>query len=270
MESPKPSKSSVDEVGKSCDGAARFEALARSLQEYRPGTEYYAATLHRSRNEWILGFFTRWAGYPDGHRRDNGIELRRAVPVDPENYSQLWERQDQGWIVVNDLDGLLVFMAVGGNAFVAEDIAQRHFKRDVEPHPVTPSGGAGYWSYNANAREVRMHRPTGKQRCRILDRDGHQCQKCGWQPPDEKDPDLHLHHIRPFSMGGLTVDENLITLCRLCHQSLHPHFQPEFFWGPGGPAEKLREQQRAATHDGGKEAHRHRVVSLLRELADSS
>lgn len=267
MKPLKPAEVSLDDVDMPGDSATRFEVLARSLREYRPGTEYYAATLHRSRNEWILEFFSHRAGFPDDRSRDEGIQLRRAVPVEPEKYSQLWELQDQGWIVVNDPDGLLVFMAIGGNAFISDDIARRHFKQDVEPHPVVQSGGAGYWSYNANSREVRMRRPTRKQRQRILDRDGHQCQMCGWKWSDERDLDLQIHHIKPFSQGGLTLDDNLITLCRPCHLGLDPHFQPEFFWGPDGPAHKVQKQQTAATHAGGKEAHRDRVISLLRELA---
>ena len=261
---------SADEICEPLSGAARFEALDRSIRECRPGTKYYAATLHRSCNEWILEFFTRWAGFPDDRRPDTGIELRKAVPVEPEKYSQLWELQDQGWIVVNDPDGLLVFFAVGGNAFIAEDTARRHFIQDIEPHPVVPSGGGGYWSYNANSREARMQRPTRKQRQRILDRDGHQCQMCGWKWSSEKDLDLHLHHIRPFKQGGLTIDENLIALCRQCHQGLSPHFQPELFAGPGGPAQNEHKQRMAATHDGGKKAHRARVAALLRELTNQS
>ena len=258
----------TDVIGKPRNNGTRFEALARSLQEFRPGTEYFAATLHKSRGEWILEFFSRWAGFPDDGGLDEGIELRRAVPVDPEKYSKLWELQDQGWIVVNGLDGLLVFMAIGGNAFIAEDIAQEHFKQDIEPHAVTRSGVGGFWSYNANSREVRMHAPTSKQRQRILDRDGRRCQICGRKPSDEKDIDLHVHHIKPFGQGGLTIDENLITLCRQCHQGLTPHYQPEFFWGAGGPARKVNDQVRAATHGGGIEAHRQRVASLLRDLAN--
>ena len=246
----------------------RFEVLARGLEEFRPDTEYFAATLHKSDSGWTLAFFTRWTGFPDDGGLDEGIELRKAVPVEPENYSQVWKLQDQGWIAVNGLDGLLVFMAIGGNAFIAEDIARERFKQDLEPHAVTRSGGGGFWSFNPNSREVRMHRPTPKQRQRILGRDGRRCQICGRKPSAEKDIDLHVHHIKPFSQGGLTIDENLITLCRQCHQGLIPHYQPELFWGADGSARNVNDQVRAETHGGGIEAHHQRVASLLRELAN--
>jgi hypothetical protein len=35
--------------------------------------------------------------------------------------------------------------------------------------------------------------------------------------------ELHLHHLRPLSLGGLNEIENLITLCRSCHQKRHSH-----------------------------------------------
>ena len=79
--------------------------------------------------------------------------------------------------------------------------------------------------------------------------------------------ELQAHHIRPFSRGGLTIDENLITLCSECHQSLDPHFQWDLFLLPDGPYEKIHEQETAATHPGGAEGHRRRVASLLDDLA---
>jgi len=33
-----------------------------------------------------------------------------------------------------------------------------------------------------------------------------------------------VHHIKPFSEGGLTEKNNLITLCKTCHDGLYPHF----------------------------------------------
>jgi hypothetical protein len=32
-----------------------------------------------------------------------------------------------------------------------------------------------------------------------------------------------VHHIRMWAHGGLTEDENLITLCHTCHDGLSPH-----------------------------------------------
>lgn len=254
----------------STDGSPRLEELARSLAVIDAETQYYAATLHKSTGEVIIEFFTRWAGFPDGKKPGDGIELRRAVPVDPENYSKIWDYLDQGWITVNSLDGLAMFMSLGGNAFIAEDIARQFFAVDLEPHACVQSNSAGFLHFNPNAREVKKHRPTPNQRKRILKRDNYRCKRCGREFPEDDTIGLHIHHIKPFSQGGLTIDENLISLCYKCHGRLRPHSQPELFLGPGSPAKTQREKETAATHEGGIEGHRQRVTRLLSDWAQRS
>ena len=250
------------------DQPNQLDALARSLGEIHQGVSYYAATLLKTGNGEMLGFFSRWAGLTEEYPLDKGIELRRAVPVDPEKYSQLWEQQDQGWIAVNCDLGVLVFFGVGGNAFIAEDIARKYFAEDLEPHPVAPNGGVGYRQYDPKSREVTKRRLRPKQKKRIHSRDDHQCKLCRKKKSDHPEIELQAHHIRPFAQGGLTIDENLITLCSGCHQSLDPHFQWDLFLLPDGPFNKIYEQETAATHPGGAEEHRRRVASLLDDLAD--
>jgi hypothetical protein len=41
--------------------------------------------------------------------------------------------------------------------------------------------------------------------------------------------ELHVHHIRPWAKGGLTEEDNLITLCKTCHDGLDPHHDPSLF-----------------------------------------
>lgn len=50
----------------------------------------------------------------------------------------------------------------------------------------------------------------------VLDRDNHQCQNC-----KAKKVGLEVHHIIFRSNGGSDEQENLITLCKLCHDSVH-------------------------------------------------
>jgi 5-methylcytosine-specific restriction endonuclease McrA len=49
----------------------------------------------------------------------------------------------------------------------------------------------------------------------ILERDGWRCQHCGARK------DLQVHHIRSRGLLGDDAEENLITLCALCHRRLH-------------------------------------------------
>lgn len=52
----------------------------------------------------------------------------------------------------------------------------------------------------------------------VLDRDNHTCQHCKGKT---KDSSLHVHHIVFRSNGGSDESENLITLCKTCHDRLH-------------------------------------------------
>lgn len=52
----------------------------------------------------------------------------------------------------------------------------------------------------------------------VLDRDSHTCQHCKGKSKDGK---LEVHHIVFRSNGGSDEAENLITLCKTCHDKVH-------------------------------------------------
>jgi len=61
-------------------------------------------------------------------------------------------------------------------------------------------------------------------RSKILRRDGYKCAKCGWSHSEWNASDprfLELHHIKFHAKGGWNVEENLLTLCTVCHDDLH-------------------------------------------------
>ena len=52
----------------------------------------------------------------------------------------------------------------------------------------------------------------------VLNRDNYTCQYCKGKSKDSR---LHVHHIIFRSNGGSDEQENLITLCKTCHDKLH-------------------------------------------------
>ena len=58
---------------------------------------------------------------------------------------------------------------------------------------------------------------SDRLRFRILMRDGFACKKCGRSPIKERDVELHVDHITPWSKGGETTLENLETKCSQCN-----------------------------------------------------
>jgi 5-methylcytosine-specific restriction endonuclease McrA len=74
----------------------------------------------------------------------------------------------------------------------------------------------------------------------ILSRDGHSCQKCLGKKKDNK---LHVHHIIFRSNGGTNSPDNLITLCKTCHDNLHLHSNAE------QESLKLQKKRKTGTSD---------------------
>jgi hypothetical protein len=56
----------------------------------------------------------------------------------------------------------------------------------------------------------------------ILDRDNYTCVKCG---RGKGHVNLLVHHIVPWRDGGRNTNDNLITLCSLCHGTAHSEIE---------------------------------------------
>lgn len=58
----------------------------------------------------------------------------------------------------------------------------------------------------------------------VLRRDGYECKRCHWSHKEWNPSNprhLELHHIEHHAEGGRNVEENLKTLCNVCHDTLH-------------------------------------------------
>jgi hypothetical protein len=70
------------------------------------------------------------------------------------------------------------------------------------------------WQYTSTGvpRSAYERVPASLRRA-VLERDGHQCVRCG------STADLSIDHVYPQSLGGRSIPENLRTLCRPCNSS---------------------------------------------------
>jgi hypothetical protein len=59
--------------------------------------------------------------------------------------------------------------------------------------------------------------PSLRLRFRVMKRDNFSCCACGASPSLKLGLSLHVDHIKPWSLGGETVEENLQTLCEPCN-----------------------------------------------------
>lgn len=72
------------------------------------------------------------------------------------------------------------------------------------------------WAKSAAGQRALM---TAKLRELIKERDGYACRLCGVSVEDEPHLLLEVDHVLPVSRGGLSVPENLQTLCWRCNRS---------------------------------------------------
>jgi hypothetical protein len=239
------------------------ERLRRELTSIDPAQVYFAFARLEVNGRPVTSVQSCFAGWPDG-RGPGAVELRQAVPVAPEVMLKLWQDLREQWIAVSTPEHLHVYLLAGGNALVEQSLAERYFGDLVKPHLVVRSGPLGFEGFDPNARAVRCRRPRPKQRRRVLARDHHKCQLCGAQEDDGAD--LTLHHIRMFSRGGPTTDENLITLCKPCHDALDPHEDETLFSLPGGHIDRALALQSAEEHGRAVASYRSKMADVVASL----
>jgi len=86
------------------------------------------------------------------------------------------------------------------------------FVASVNEDAATPS------SVSISAAQSSTPRfPSLRLRFTVMRRDGFRCVQCGRSPATQAGVELHVDHVHPWSKGGLTVLENLQTLCADCN-----------------------------------------------------
>ena len=227
-----------------------------------PGLNYLAATLLGDDAGWGLSFMSHFVGWPEGRSPGEGVELREPSLVHPQRMVDLWEKLGQGWMAVSKAEHLGLFVRLGGNALISEAIAHEYLADRIGPRECVRPGAIGFIDFDPDSRAATCPRPTPKQRFRVMERDGWRCQLCGERPSLNEHVVLQVHHIRPFGNGGLTDDENLITLCHTCHQGLDPHENLGLFHLPGGQFDRTLERYKERSFKQGVEEYRRRVASV--------
>jgi hypothetical protein len=133
------------------------------------------------------------------------------------------------WVVANRVH-LSLYIRLGGTCLIAREVADGALRDWMKPAAVgivaavVPSK-----PISLAMPEELQHAPTPKLHGQILKRDNYRCLACGRRPATNPDIELHVHHVVPFSEGGLTTKSNLITLCHTCHKGLNPHREFEMW-----------------------------------------
>lgn len=199
----------------------RRRLLVEAMRRLSSHEEYFGFELTASEDDRIsFNPVTQFAGpHPD----QKGWELREPRRVAHGLYDLVYGSGN--YLAVHDAQQLAIWLHVGGPALVEESVARAHLADLLEPRPAVPLPLVGFTSPELLPAEALRRQTPTKLRMAVLKRDGFRCRICGRNADDSIDIRLHVHHVRPLEWGGLTVMENLITLCHTCHEGLDPHYE---------------------------------------------
>ncbi|MBW4667099.1 MAG: HNH endonuclease [Cyanomargarita calcarea GSE-NOS-MK-12-04C] len=208
-----------------------FEAkiLDLACKEPNYNNQYYAITFTTDPNgEVIRSCYSHFVGWHDPDEKK--VELRAASLVRADRFVEIWrDISGEGCFIVDTVQDVAIFLLFGGHALVEKTVAEIEIPEAIEPHPVIWTEFGGFIDYLSLPEEVFNRAPSRKQRMKIFERDDFRCRICGRRPSDYTDIELHIHHIQPWAKGGITKNENLITLCQTYHKGLDPHYNPKLF-----------------------------------------
>ena len=169
---------------------------------------------------------TEWSGWADNERK---IELRVPSVVNATRMVEFWSDLSIHCCVINSIEDCILFMLAGGPGIVEIEVSKRCFERFWNPAGSVRTGPSGFTSSKQLDKNTFLRAPSPKKRMKVLNRDNRKCRICGRSPERNSDIELHIHHIRPWSLGGLSNIENLVTLCHTCHNGLEPHYDASLF-----------------------------------------
>ncbi len=231
------------------------EVVSRSELDVVAGISDYPRRIRELRTEY--GFQIISGASPDP---DYGTELQ------PDEYVLLDAEPDEDsarrWALANAIRKeetsasarlLAYFLRNVGRVVTTEELAyvareKRAFARRVRELR-TESGYAiatrftgrpdlGMGQYVMESPEpgpyARARALTARVERAVFERDSHRCRVCGWSHVDwtRSDPrHLALHHVKPHLEGGVETEDNLIVVCKSCHEDLHAgrkHLPPDF------------------------------------------
>lgn len=197
--------------------------------------DYYQVSLLSDRDlKMYYSRISHWVGFTDGRPRR---EIREASIIMPNGIINRFATMNRKVLVINNEADFHFFRWItGGHAIIEKSIAEDQLKYVLDPKASIRTYDRGFVNINSVARESLNRAPNPKLRMKVLDRDKRRCKICGESPANNEHIELHLHHIIPYSKGGITDESNLITLCHTCHKGLIVHTDLSLFESIGVPS----------------------------------
>ena len=209
------------------DDQFMLEIARLQFQIPMAGADYYCITLLGNEDGTIeKSIISHWAGFTDTKPQR---EIRVASIIDPQSCREAFRMLKEPSSIVSNTKDLYIYFVMGGHGIIEKSLAEKFFPDLIKPEVVVQSFSKGFLQEKSLPKQKIIHAPTKKVRMNVIKRDNFRCRICGRSPDDYVDIELHVHHILPWGQGGMTEEDNLITLCSTCHDGLEPHFEPRLF-----------------------------------------
>lgn len=192
------------------------------------GNHYYQVSRFADQEDKIkYAVYSHWAGWAD---QDERHEIREPSFIKPELAIQQFNGRNEPLLVINNENDLIVYISfLGGHSIIAEHLADTYLSNILKPVTTLYTYDKGHLKVTDIPEQMFNRAANAKLRMQILNRDNRRCKICGASPKNNEHVELHLHHIIPYADGGLTNENNLITLCHTCHKGLEPHTDYSLF-----------------------------------------
>lgn len=178
------------------------------------GSNYYLISIRNESKDSIIGIFSSWIGFAD---EKANLEIRQIDRILPEDVQRDFKLLNKDLLIINSKEELTSLLKFGGYAIIDKELLEKHLKEISEPITCSSSIDKGFVQYDSLPIKNKARFARDKFRAEIIVRDNYQCRICGASPDDSVHVRLEVHHIKPWEEGGLTLKENLITLCNACH-----------------------------------------------------
>lgn len=208
---------------------------------------------------------TEWTGWSDG---SPPRELRKLSFVPPDEWREGLQRIRELPITVKDSESCLVWYLLGGEAIVESEFATRKFPELLAPKEYGRiAGRLGWIATSGLPKSALSHAPTPKVRAKVLVRDKGRCRLCGRSPEQDTHAFLEAHHGVPWGdfQSGLTVEENLFTLCNTCHRGVTRHLEVELISVIVDQPVPEAKDEKAQYFDGVRR-YRSKILGMLRSM----
>ncbi|UMY66451.1 MULTISPECIES: HNH endonuclease [unclassified Flavobacterium] len=219
------------------------------------GIQEYARRIRELRVQFGWSIITGMTAKEMAQEDDLTIDKQALAAMKPDDYLLLSDEQDRDaalrWNIANDIrkrpDGvkmkLLEYLKANvGKPVTGEELRYvannatewarrvRELRTEEGWSVVSKSSGRPDLPIGTYVLESDRQSPTHDRRIpdsvrsNTLRRDNYTCQNCGWTQEEwnRSDPrHLELHHIISHKTKGANTEENLITLCTVCHDEVH-------------------------------------------------